>query len=577
MRFVRAGNRLTLQVAVIGIDGSGKSTLAASLAAVLAGEYGLVAGSAVADEFWVRAPDTDLCGPRFHPHGYAIAARLERISRWISRRLVDNRALYPAAKVFQMLLQDNAAVKLSRRYAVDVMVSDGNLLLSGAGRAFNYRGPINDPPSAEDVDHAFQHLLHGTRLGPETRKHLPDLNTADALALTARLIRLQGIWIPDQALFLDLTPDAAVSRVKARGSKLDRHENARDLGTAREGYMRVLDVMAKNKGPSSTHIIPAEGLGPGGVLAAAVKAMQPHLPQSGDAASRAGALHEAIGRRSMFRRVVSYRYLVRYLVWRFFQGAWREPLFPLSAPGRIFLRDGYSAGVMRLIYDQPLSPPLLDRVFFGYPLHRAVRDRLDILDRTIETELRKRLAGGGQVSIFTAPSGFAYDLFRPLRRLAASDPTLIGQVLVVAADLDPTSDLGPELTARAQEIGLRLEFLRGDLTGPDLRKEGEGFAPFDLGLFVGLSSWLPKPPMLEHLRWLCANLRSDGLLVTDCFTPAAYATGGAAMGYKASYYPPQVMKALLDYCGFDGLAASVESGRDAINHVVVAPLPTRRT
>src|SRR6267378_7699897 len=116
----------TLQVAVIGIDGSGKSTLAASLAAVLAGEYGLVAGSAVADEFWVRAPNTDLCGPRFHPHGYAIAARLERISRSISRLVVDNRSLYPVSKVFQMLLQDNAAVKLSRRYGVDVMISDGN-------------------------------------------------------------------------------------------------------------------------------------------------------------------------------------------------------------------------------------------------------------------------------------------------------------------------------------------------------------------------------------------------------------------------------------------------------------------
>jgi hypothetical protein len=76
--------------------------------------------------------------------------------------------------------------------------------------------------------------------------------------------------------------------------------------------------------------------------------------------------------------------------------------------------------------------------------------------------------------------------------------------------------------------------------------------------------------MLEHLRWLRANLREDGLLVTDCFTPAAYATGGAAMGYKANYYPPGVMKALLDYCGFDGMTASVDSGRDRINHVVVA-------
>src|SRR6267378_3214927 len=59
----------TLQVAVIGIDGSGKSTLAASLAVLLAGECGLVAGSAVADEFWVRAPDTDLCGPCFQALG----------------------------------------------------------------------------------------------------------------------------------------------------------------------------------------------------------------------------------------------------------------------------------------------------------------------------------------------------------------------------------------------------------------------------------------------------------------------------------------------------------------------------
>ena len=573
MRRVRARYiELTLQVAVVGIDGSGKSTLAASLAAVLAGEFGLVAGSSLADEFWVRAPDTDLCGPKFHPHGYAIAARLERISRWISRRVVDNRTLYPAAKVFQMLLQDNAAKKLSSRYAVDVMVSDGNLLLSGAGRAFNYRGPVNDPPSADDVDHAFQHLLHGTPLAPETRKHLPDLKIAEVLAVTARLTRLQGIWIPDQALFLDLAPEAAAVRVRARGRKVDRHENPTDLSTARDGYMRVLAVMAKTRGENSTHVIPAENLGPGAVLAAAVKALQPHLPKAEGARSRAGALHEAIGRRSMLRRVLTYRYLVRYLVWRFFQGAWREPLFPISAPGRIFLRDGYSAGVMRLIYDQPPSPPLLDRVFFGYPLHRAVRDRLAILDRRIEAELRKRLAGGGEVRIFTAPSGFAYDLLHPLKRLAESDPELISRVLVVAADLDPSGDLGPELTAAAEQIGVRFEFLRGDLTGPALRGVGESSGPFDLALFVGLSSWLPKPPLLEHLRWLRANLRPDGLLVTDVFTPAAYATGGAAMGYKASYYPPQVMKAILDYCGFDGMGAPVESGRDGINHVITASI-----
>jgi hypothetical protein len=32
------------------------------------------------------------------------------------------------------------------------------------------------------------------------------------------------------------------------------------------------------------------------------------------------------------------------------------------------------------------------------------------------------------------------------------------------------------------------------------------------------------------------------------------------------------MRTLLDYCGFDGLGADIESGRDGINHVVLAPI-----
>jgi hypothetical protein len=95
-------------------------------------------------------------------------------------------------------------------------------------------------------------------------------------------------------------------------------------------------------------------------------------------------------------------------------------------------------------------------------------------------------------------------------------------------------------------------------------------APFDLALFVGLSSWLPKPQTLLHLTWLRQLLRSDGRLITDCFTPEAYALSGRYIGYKANYYTPEVYKAMLDYCGFAGLQADVESGRDRINHVLVA-------
>jgi len=355
-------------------------------------------------------------------------------------------------------------------------------------------------------------------------------------------------------------------RVQARGSKVDRHENPADLALARDGYARVLEVVRRHKGPESAHVIEVEAMQAGTVLSAAAEALQKYLPERGDA-SRRGALHEATSRSSLLRRVLTYRYLGRYVVRRFFEGAWREPLFAFSAPGRQFLRDGYSAGVMRSIYDQPPRPGPIARAFYGYPLHRAVHDRLGILERTVEAELRRRLAGGGQVKVFTAPSGFAYDLLRPIARLDRADAR---RVDVVAADLDPSGELEPELKAAAQRAGCGWTFLRGDLTDPAFRVESGAHGPFDVELFIGLSSWLPKRPFLEHLKWLPSALKPEGVLITDSFTPAAYAIGGAAMGYRASYYPPSVMRTLLDYCGFDGPGVTVESGRDAINHVIVA-------
>lgn len=563
---------MTLQVSIIGIDGSGKSTLAAALATVLAGERGLVAGSAVADQFWVRAPDLDLLGPGFHPQGYAIAGRLNTLFRGLTRMLVDNKALYPGAKVVQMLLQDNAAVKLSGRYRVDVMISDGNLFLSGAGRAFNYRGPASDPPSVDDVDNGFRHLLQGAPLPRESARHLPDLRAATVVAVTARIAHLQGIWIPDQAMFLDLAPEAAMARVRARGNKVDRHENPADLATARDGYLRVLEVVRRSNGAESAHVVDVGKMRPGDVVAAALDVLAAHLPRVTPGGARGGALHESLARTSLARRVLSYRYLGRYLVRRFFQGAWREPLFLFSKPGRIFLRDGYSAGVMRLIYDEPADSSLVARAFYGYPLHRAVKDRLAILERVVEMDLRARMARGASLTVFTAPSGFAYDILRPLRKLSAEMPDAVRRLTLVAADLDPAGDLEPELAAAATATGCRFAFLRGDLTTEAFRAECGRHGPFDMALFVGLSSWLPKAPFLEHLRWLSTQVRSDGVLVTDVFTPAAYAIGGAAMGYRANYYPPEVMRTLLDYCGFDGLAATVESGRDRINHVLMAPV-----
>ena len=51
-----------------------------------------------------------------------------------------------------------------------------------------------------------------------------------------------------------------------------------------------------------------------------------------------------------------------------------------SSLGRLLIREGYSASVMQVIYDRDEKRyGLMNRIFMGYPLHRAVYDRLHIL------------------------------------------------------------------------------------------------------------------------------------------------------------------------------------------------------
>ena len=75
---------------------------------------------------------------------------------------------------------------------------------------------------------------------------------------------------------------------------------------------------------------------------------------------------------------------------------------------------------------------------------------------------------------------------------------------------------------------------------------------------------------MSHLRRLAENLRRDGVLVSDCFSAAAYSLGGRLLGYRAHYYSPGLYRSLLEYCGFGGAAIETVSGRDGINHVMLA-------
>jgi hypothetical protein len=556
---------VTLQVAVLGIDGSGKSTLARALPMVMAAEMNVVAGAA-GDEFSVFGPDQDHLARKFSPKGLPIAARLAHLFRGLARRFAGGPA-YPYLKLSHLMFQDDAAVSIGRRYECDVMVSDCNLVISAMGRAGNYKHGNRERSTIDDLRAVFSFLIEGEALPEASARRLPSLSAAGTVSGMARTLGFDGVWIPDVVLFLDVDPEEALDRIRARGGHVDRHENLTDMQHARETYLKALRALETHRGSTCTHVIDAGRLEPNEVLAAAIAALRPHINSLRDSGTGSVLGTTERGERS----VLNASYLLRYLGGRWFQGAWREPVFLFSSMGRQLLREGYSAGVMRVIYEQG-GPRrnLADQVFLDYPLHRAVYDRLQILSARIEAELETRLQSGQCVRIFTAPSGFAYDLFGPLSAIAARHPELMRRVALVAADLDPHGVLRDELEQRAAALGLGgFRFAVGDITTSEFQHDLAEHGPFDMALFVGLSSWLPRQHALRHLRWLRANLQAHGVVVSDCFSADTYSLGGRYIGYRAQYYSPALYRCLLDYAGFDGDATSIESGRDGINHVLV--------
>jgi hypothetical protein len=575
---------MTLHVCILGIDGSGKSTITAALPGILASEMNLLVGSA-GDTYRICGPEEDHLDVKFHPEGLPLSVYLNGWFKRMARRFVDSRRLYPVFKLAQLIFKDAAARKLGERYRADLIISDGNALLSAIGRAANYLRPASDSSfkagveaCPEDLKALLEYILDGRPVTQESRERLPEgLWRARLIYKLTRSLGLRSLWLPDLVIFLDLSPKLALAHIASRSGRFDRHENEADLDQAREMYIKTLEAYKQYCPSGAVHTINVDEMSPGETLREALEAIKPHIP--------AGQTDLAIARKplgtttakltggAVWRRVLSYRYIVRYLLARWSSGAWREPLFPFSTLGRLFLREGYSANLMRAIYDQDEKEQgMLDRAFLDYPLHRAVYDRLNILSKRIEAELEARLWEEGEITIFTAPSGFSYDIFRPLESIARRDPEAAGRIRLIAADLDPQRILADELYERAWRLGIDFRFLRGDITDDNMRREFQKLGPYDLVLFVGLSSWLPKPKIARHLQWARENMRVGGLLVTDSFTPEAYALSGRYAGYRANYYSPEIYKALVDYYGFDGLRAKVVSGQNGINHVLIAPL-----
>src|SRR5215204_2358141 len=326
---------MTLQVCILGIDGSGKSTVVAALPGLLAAESGFAAGSA-GDAFRLVAPDEDHLAAQFYPDGLPLAARLSLRLRLLAKRCVDQPALYAAVKIAQLLSQDSAARALVQRYAPGVFVSDGNAFLSTTGRAANYLRAASatdhgnaSEPEAEDLRAVFSYILDDVPLPEQSIQKLPSLRKGKLIYKLNNLLRLRSVWLPDVVIFLDLSPELALARIKSRGKKIDHHENLADLTQARDMYLKTLKAFQAYRSENAAHCVRIDDLTLGETLRAVSEVLRPHLIQAGFMGHTPVAPlgTTELADEKIRKKTLNHRYFFRYLLAKLFSGAWREPTF----------------------------------------------------------------------------------------------------------------------------------------------------------------------------------------------------------------------------------------------------------
>ena len=182
-------------------------------------------------------------------------------------------------KVLQLASQDAAARRLEKRYQPDVVVSEGNLVLSVVGRAANYLRPSRlgeDPQSwkgdPSSLERAFA-VLGGNSIAGGWIGFLSKLGGF------LKFFGFHTLWLPDVVVLLDLTSEQALERIRSRGAQLDPHENKRDLEQARFMYTRTLEALTSCRG-SKVVSVPVGATPPRHVLQAVTTMVRQHVNES---------------------------------------------------------------------------------------------------------------------------------------------------------------------------------------------------------------------------------------------------------------------------------------------------------
>ncbi len=253
---------MSLYISILGIDGSGKSTVTAALAAWLPRELGVTIAT-IGDDFLGGAPAEDGTVPRVEPIRRTAAASLARMFRRGAKATTEYRRLYPFLKLGHLAFQEGAARQIARRYRPELLLCDGSLMLSAAGRAVNYRkacASASHPDPLSSIEALYEHVIERKGSAPPLAASLPGVRLMRQVRWLDQRLGLGIFELPNAVVFLDVAPDAALSRLIARGRKLDRHENLRDLTAAQNMYRGAVEFFRRRRGEKRALVLDATTL-----------------------------------------------------------------------------------------------------------------------------------------------------------------------------------------------------------------------------------------------------------------------------------------------------------------------------
>lgn len=244
------GKQLPMHIAVIGVDGSGKSSCYEGLLNRLT-EGNKIAG--IGDKVFI----TDSEGRLSTPHDIMRVKVKYTLS--LLTKICKNKFFYEISKLTELVQRSKIHDAILKRYDPKYIITDGSPLINilGWGRYYHPQH-FNE----KEYERSIRYLTGQRKLSFREviyyLKHIPEL-------VVISKVYLAQLKIPDLIIFLKVSPQEAVRRIKERGRDIQVHEHENFLTKLQEAYIFTCGIL-RQKFDAKIFEIETDQLAPDEVL-----------------------------------------------------------------------------------------------------------------------------------------------------------------------------------------------------------------------------------------------------------------------------------------------------------------------